>query len=319
MGEKKFVPLVSIVVPVYNVENYVEECLRSIISQTYSRLEIIIVNDGSEDGSLKKCEKIAAVDSRIKIFSKKNGGLSSARNYGMKCMHGEFVSFVDSDDIIAVDMIETMVNMIVKFKSDIAVVGISPNIYDLKKKDNFIEKVCLPEKAIKELLIDGEVVTSASGKLYKSELWNKIEFPEGRIFEDYATIYKVIDRANVISVSQNSKYYYRTNPNGITQSAFNKKKMDYFISTKEIREYVLENYPKYIDLLDSRTCRYAISFFRNAASSGFIDASVLEILIAEVRNNIIKYLKTKFSIFSKLYGICISISPPIAFLLFRRT
>ncbi|HDT8036797.1 TPA: glycosyltransferase family 2 protein, partial [Enterococcus faecalis] len=163
--------LVSVVIPVYNVEKYVEKCLDSVINQTYQNLEIIIVNDGSTDNSLSVCQKKKLSDSRIKLINKENGGLSSARNAGIECAQGEFICFIDSDDWIELDYIEVLLNGMENTNVDISVIQMI-KVKDFNKiafqsesqtKWDIFER----ETAMRELFSSNLIGYSANNKLYR--------------------------------------------------------------------------------------------------------------------------------------------------------
>ena len=202
--------LISIIVPVYNVEKYLEKCVKSIIQQTYENIEIILVDDGSKDNSGKICDELEQKDNRIKVIHKENGGLSDARNAGLKIATGKYIGFVDSDDYIQEDMFETLYKLNKENNSDISIVSYY-EIYNEKvisvrdsKKLEILNKI----DAIKELLIDTKIQSYAWNKLFKRELFNNIEFPTNKNFEDIATTLLLFERANKIVLLEDPKYYY---------------------------------------------------------------------------------------------------------------
>lgn len=225
---------VSVIVPIYNVEKYLERCLKSIINQTYKNLEIILVNDGSPDNSLVICEKYKKQDNRIIILNKKNGGLSSARNEGLKIATGDYISFVDSDDYIEKDMYEILVQNLIENNADISVGGvkdITENIDGSMKitKDTFqgerIIETLSPIDAMKKYLLGS---WSAWDKIYKREIHENLYFPEGEINEDEGIALEVLSRAKRVVYDNKSFYNYIKRENSITTSSFNEKKMDWY-------------------------------------------------------------------------------------------
>ena len=201
--------LISIVVPVYNVEDYLEKCIQSILNQSYKNLEIILVDDGSPDNCPKICDKYEKLDSRIKVIHKKNGGLSDARNIGIKNAKGKYISFVDSDDYIKENFIEDMYNLLIKYDADIACSQMkitnktNDDVVNENKKINIYSSL----DAIKETLYQRNIDNSAPSKLFKKELFDDICFPVGYTFEDLDTVYKVFLKCEKIVVS-NYKYYF---------------------------------------------------------------------------------------------------------------
>ncbi|EIT1981457.1 TPA: glycosyltransferase family 2 protein, partial [Enterococcus faecalis] len=197
--------LVSVVIPVYNVEKYVEKCLDSVINQTYQNLEIIIVNDGSTDNSLSVCQKKKLSDSRIKLINKENGGLSSARNAGIECAQGEFICFIDSDDWIELDYIEVLLNGMENTNVDISVIQMI-KVKDFNKiafqsesqtKWDIFER----ETAMRELFSSNLIGYSANNKLYRISLFKSIRYPEGMLMEDKGTTYRLIDSSTKVAVN----------------------------------------------------------------------------------------------------------------------
>ena len=202
--------LISIIVPVYNVEQYLRKCIESIKNQTYTNIEIIIVDDGSTDNSGAICDELKQTDNRIQVLHKKNGGLSDARNAGLKIAKGEFVGFVDSDDYIKEDMFETLYKLNKEHHSDIAIVsyyelykGKVIGVRDTKNLEE-LNKI----EALKELLIDRKIQSYAWNKLFKRELFENIEFPTNKNFEDIATTLVLFEKANKVVLLEDPKYYY---------------------------------------------------------------------------------------------------------------
>ena len=238
-------PLISIIVPVYNVEEYLDKCVDSIVHQTYDNLEIILVDDGSPDNCPKKCDNWAKKDKRIKVIHKKNGGLSDARNKGIEASTGRYITLVDSDDYIENDYVEFLYNLLADNDSDMSVCKhrviyekagtlncYTGNFYNLN-----------PKEALEMMLYGNDFDLTACEKLYKRELFNNIKYPKGRLFEDSATTYKLIDICNKISFKSEPKYNYFVRSNSITTNSFNNKKMDLITSTKEMTDYIIKKYP----------------------------------------------------------------------------
>ena len=177
--------LVSIIVPVYNVEKYLSKCIEILINQTYTNIEILLINDGSTDNSKKICEQFKEKDSRIKLINKENGGLSDARNKGLQEAIGKYIAFVDSDDYVEKNYIETLYSLITKFNSEIAIADFRVIKGAKKIKEDETKEYCItPEKAIEEMLYSDFYYISACSKLYKKELFENVEFPKGKMFED---------------------------------------------------------------------------------------------------------------------------------------
>ncbi|EKO5748950.1 glycosyltransferase family 2 protein, partial [Enterococcus faecalis] len=248
--------LVSVVIPVYNVEKYVEKCLDSVINQTYQNLEIIIVNDGSTDNSLSVCQKKKLSDSRIKLINKENGGLSSARNAGIECAQGEFICFIDSDDWIELDYIEVLLNGMENTNVDISVIQMI-KVKDFNKiafqsesqtKWDIFER----ETAMRELFSSNLIGYSANNKLYRISLFKSIRYPEGMLMEDKGTTYRLIDSSTKVAVNGSTKYHYYLRDNSILRTDFNQKNFDSFIIHEEILNFMDEHYPSISPKVKSR-------------------------------------------------------------------
>lgn len=220
--------LISIIVPVYNVENYLRKCVDSIINQSYKNLEIILVDDGSTDSSGKICDEYSLKDSRIKVIHKKNGGLSDARNAGMEIASGDFWGFVDSDDYIDSDMYSVLMENLLGAEADLSTCG-RIFTYDGKEIPKYSENnpVTLSgREAVKNLFLSNSIVNNAAwDKLYKRELFDDIKFPVGRLFEDAAIMYKIFEKCNKIVSTKKQMYHYVQRSGSISNCKYNKNKV----------------------------------------------------------------------------------------------
>ena len=226
MDETKALPLISIIVPVYNVKDYVEKCLDSICGQSYTNLEIIVVDDGSTDGSGKICDAYASKDRRIKVIHRKNGGLSAARNEGLDAATGEFLGFVDSDDWIDLDMFKFLYELLETEEADISICSHYIERSGRTKIKYSSDKVLnlVPCDAMRLLVEDDIIRNFAWDKLYRRTLFYELRFPQGRYFEDIAVMYKVFYQARKIVMKGCPKYHYMVRTNSITGSKYNPEK-----------------------------------------------------------------------------------------------
>jgi len=223
------VPRVSVIVPVYNVEQYLERCLDSIVNQTLQDIEIIIVNDGSTDNSLDIVNKFAEHDMRIKIVTRKNGGLAAARNTGLEHAGGEYIGFVDSDDWIDLDYYEKLYNTAKKYNSDIAYADfIRRGKYKNKKRMKFDKEEVSTEIHDKIKNCKNLTLGCVWNKIYRKELIfdNNLSFPEGQVYEDGLFSMKAIYYANSVASVPNTFYYYFVNSTSIVKSARTQSKID---------------------------------------------------------------------------------------------
>ena len=241
-------PLISVIVPVYNVEKYLSQCLESIINQTYTNLEIILVDDGSTDSSGVICEDYAKRDSRIKLYHKENGGLSDARNYGIERASGQYFTFIDSDDYITEYYVAYLLELAHRNEAQIAI-GSHRVCYESGKNsykglDQELEITISPKETLEHILLDDGIDLSAWAKLYSAELFNEIRFPKGLAFEDTATTYKLIFLSNNIAYGGKAIYNYRIRSNSITTSGSFKKKIQLISNTKKMCDDITSKYPE---------------------------------------------------------------------------
>lgn len=215
--------LISIIVPIYNVEKYLKKCLDSLIKQTYQNIEMVLVDDGSPDCCPQICDKYAQNDPRIKVIHKQNGGLSSARNAGLKIASGAFISFVDSDDWVNDHYIETLYLAQNKFNADL-VIAEHQNVHDdyvcneKAQQGSFIEKIS-PKESLKRLFCENNPsYTVAWGKLYRKQLLENFYFPNGKFHEDEFTTYLLFHKTSNICHTNAVLYYYRQRTDNITST-----------------------------------------------------------------------------------------------------
>lgn len=232
-------PLVSIIVPVYNCVDYISECIESIISQTYRCIELLLINDGSSDGSEKICDNFSKKYNYIKVINKNNGGAGSARNVGLDNAIGDYIMFVDGDDTILPNMISELVELIRTTNSDV----VGSYIYKKKHENNNVKSYSSKEALI--ALLHSKLDCSQCTKLFKSEILQQIRFPEGIINEDVIFLIDVYANINKLSYINKNYYYYRYNNNGVTKkgdsliavaaniNVIKKKINGYFIDLKD--------------------------------------------------------------------------------------
>lgn len=228
--------LISIIVPVYNVAKYLEACIVSILMQTYTNLEIFLIDDGSTDESGSICDRYALEDKRIQVIHQKNMGLSAARNRGISVCKGEYISFVDSDDFLHKKFIESMYNVMVESRCDMVCME-AARFYDGDEKKvysywNWIDnqkghyEVYSSEQMLDIAFYQKLSVTDTQLKLYRKKLFLNISFPVGRYYEDLATTYLLILCSNYVAVFRHRLYAYRIRKSSIMTSAFNEKCLD---------------------------------------------------------------------------------------------
>ena len=223
---QEYTPLVSMIIPIYNGEKYLDLCLESIAAQTYQNLEILLVDDGSTDSSPEMCDAFASQDSRIRVIHKPNGGLSSARNAGLDTMRGEYVTFVDCDDFLFPDMVDFFVRTALEYDCDV-VTGASVDT----RERRIAEVDQLPLEVItmtgQEVLYNRErYAVTVMHKLYKSTIFSDLRFTEGMIYEDAAILAPLLWQSKKIAITNRKVYYYYLSPNSIMRSSFSVKRLD---------------------------------------------------------------------------------------------
>lgn len=287
-------PLISVIVPVYKVEKYLDKCVQSIVDQTYKNLEIILVDDGSPDNCPQMCDEWAKKDSRIKVIHKENGGQSSARNRGLAVASGDLLGFVDSDDWIALDLFERVVNIFNTYEPDIVefdanCVNSNGEIYTSTEKIK--EGMLSTEEALNELLMDN-INNYVWNKVFKREVFAGVRFPEGRILEDMAIMPRLFLNSEKIYCSCEKLYYYYQRSDSSLHTTGIKEIGDLFLARYE-RYIALKNnkYPKAEKLsLDHATTTalqvYSISLWRKKVDKSIV-ASAKQFL-AEHKEYILK-------------------------------
>ena len=223
--------LISVIIPIYKVEAYLDRCVRSILSQTYQNLEIILVDDGSPDRCGKMCDDFAVSDSRIRVFHKENGGLSDARNYGVERADGKYIAFIDSDDYVASHYMEYLHDLIVSNDADIAsccMVMTEGDTADYGPDDTLPPVQVLTGLEACYGLYSNlyMVLVTAWGKLYSQEIVKKYLFPKGKKHEDEATTCKYYYDSQKVVVGNQRLYAYYQNPTSITHSGGEKLNVD---------------------------------------------------------------------------------------------
>ncbi len=231
---------ISIIVPVFNVEKYIERCVKSIENQSYRNLEIILVDDESPDRCPQICDEYAKRDERIKVLHKKNGGLSDARNAGLDVATGEYIAFVDSDDWVEPDFIEQLYVNAKKEDADISIIGCTLVWDDGRKKTVSKDKgyyVFDREKAIREMLAQRKFGCMVCQKMYRKQIFDTVRFPVGKLYEDVAVSMPTFLKAKKVVVSGNHGYNYYQRNDSIVNSKFDERKLYFLECCQNIIKY----------------------------------------------------------------------------------
>lgn len=240
------VPLISVIVPVYKVEAYLDRCVESIVNQTYRNLEIILVDDGSPDNCGMMCDAWVEKDSRIRVIHKENCGLSDARNAGMAIATGELMGFVDSDDYISPDMYRLLYENMMANDSDISACGVEMVFEDgmpscmLTKPGNCVLSA---DEAMLAIIDESRLKQPVWYKLYKTELIRDIPFPVGKYHEDVFWSYQAVGNAKRVSVFDKPCYFYTQRSGSIMGESYSLKRLDALEAKQQRLEYLKEHYP----------------------------------------------------------------------------
>lgn len=256
---------ISVIVPVYNSSKYLRRCIESIAGQTYSNLEIILINDGSTDDSGAICDEYAEKDERIIVVHQQNAGASIARNRGLDICTGEYIGFVDGDDWIAEDMYEFLYKSILNYGADISICGYyiedeKNGVYGARNNDGEIT-VYNSRGAIGEVIEDKKIYSNFWDKLYCREMFAELRFRKGVILEDIATMYKIFMNAQKIVVCNTPKYYYYQRKDSLLHVRNEALNWDQFCVYKE-RVFVLEpDYPEFREILITSLVAFGIAAY----------------------------------------------------------
>ena len=316
--------LISVIVPVYNVEAYLKRCVESIIKQDYKNLEIILVDDGSTDNCPQICNDYAKKDSRIKVIHKTNGGLSDARNAGMKIAKGEYIAFVDSDDWIGEDMFSTLIQTLKKYKADIAeckyFITDTTKITKENINSDYKEIIFNTEDALRELILDGYLKNVVWNKLYKRSVISNNIFPFGKISEDVYWTYKVFANAKTIVYVNNPIYFYFQRPGSIMNKTYNIKRLDSVWGQEERLYFIKKNFPNLFGLAEKRFFLFILYNYEYILANVNCDSNGIhrKKLWSWVRENILSLIKNPVMAKYKILAVLFYFNPNLVFR-FRKT
>ena len=258
------IPEISVIIPVYNVERFLRQCVDSVLTQTYTNLEIILVDDGSPDGCGRICDEYVKKDKRVKVIHKQNGGLSDARNAGMDIATGEYLLFIDSDDWIENDTIELLYGNMSRSNADISTClyynaylnCVVPHCTDAEIL------VLNTEQAIEKCFTNKKSTVSAWGKLYRKSIFDNLRYPYGKYCEDSFIIVDVLSKASVIVVDTAPKFYYRQRKSSIIHDVFSPKTLDVIEAFERNLRIIEETYTGIIDTAKARLLSVTLDVFQ---------------------------------------------------------
>lgn len=300
--------LISIIIPIYKVENYLDGCLQSVVNQTYQNIEIILIDDGSPDNCGKLADQWALKDSRIKVIHKPNGGLSDARNVGIDQATGNYLMFIDSDDIVDIHLCEYLLKIIRENQADISIID-ALHIFDQEAnyKLSGTVKVLNKTAAIQEMWYQHSFLPSAWGKLYKREIFKEIRFTKGIIFEDIDIMHELFFRAEKIVYSDAQLYGYVHHENSITTNNFAKRDLIILDICNKLITFAFNNDQSLLKAAKAYSVTGALRVYLNAPDSCEFKSGINEakkILLKygkDVLHDAMIRRKTKYALILYLY------------------
>lgn len=259
--------LISIIIPIYNVEKYIKECIDSVVKQSYKNIEIILIDDGSKDNSGKICDYYSNKYKQIRVIHKHNEGVSIARNIGIELSAGKYITFIDADDFVEPNYIEILYKQCIGKNADLSICGANDIDNDKKIIKTSIKyaKTLNSKEAMKELLNEKYYTGVVWGKMYKRDLFKNIKFnKEIKIAEDLDVLYKIIDKCNLINIDTSKKlYYYRIRKNSATTVNYNDDWKNEIKICKNIMHFIKNKYPDILNFAIKRYVRINISCINN--------------------------------------------------------
>lgn len=310
--------VISVVIPVYKIEKYLCACVDSILGQTYSNLDIILVDDGSPDSCPEICDEYAGRDSRIRVIHKENGGLSDARNAGIAAAKGKYITFVDGDDFIFPSMIETLYTLCVKYDADFSAcrhIECSDNdtLQTVSAEQvETQEEVFTGREKMRAFFANEKITTMAWEKFYNIRLFENVRFPKGKLHEDVFTTYLLVDSAEKIAVTTEVGYVYRQNPKSIMNSGFSIHRLDAIEGKLNQLAFVDEKYPELHRYAGSGVAYACNVCLREMTIKGYYDKPTEEKIQRLYRRYTKFYLRSKASTKGKVIAVLASISTRLA-------
>ena len=239
-------PLISVIVPAYNVEKFIGKCIDSILRQSFKDFEVLLIDDGAKDSTPEICDACAKKDSRIKVYHKENGGLSDARNYGIDRMQGKYVTFIDSDDYVDSGYFEYLYGLITQEEDiQIAICGKKSVREDENASPDpeTFHEIITGERAVQKMLCGHGSGHSAWGKLYSANLWKTVRYPKGKIYEDYATTYRVMALVDKAAWGNAAMYFYVQHIESIMHQKCSRRSLSLVDIADEETEFIVKKWP----------------------------------------------------------------------------
>lgn len=310
MGKADRGAVISVIIPVYNVEPYLSDCIDSILTQTYSELEVIIVDDGSTDNCPALCDEYAKKDARVRVIHKENGGLSDARNAGLAVCSGEYLTFVDGDDLLLPDAVEVLYELALEYDASL-VIGGHVRFEGEPQRDTGSDCgeviVMNSTEAMKDTLENG---CASWARLYRAEVHKDLLFPKGEINEDEAIVLRLLEAVESVVKTERKVYLYRCRQSSITTSAFSIQKLAWYRHCKANLEWIRTHHP---ELTSYAAARYRSSITWSlteiALSDGEYEEEVEELLYELHKERKVLYNAPFYTLKEKLLFIMLSFLP----------
>lgn len=312
---------ISVIIPAYNVEKYLTRCVKSVLCQSYQEFEIILVDDGSTDGTGGICDALEKEDERIVVFHKENGGLSSARNAGIQFSKGEYITFIDSDDYVKRTYLEHLLSAQKQYNADIAV-GVMERkdvddifCIDVESEHELCSFEISKEKAIESILKSEFPGTSACAKLYKRWIFEKFRFSEGKLYEDFDIMYRIYHDVDLIIGVNIKLYVYCFRGGSIMNSSFRKDNWYLIEIADHVKRFIRQNYPS---LLVCAEERYVDCNVKLLCQMGKNNIEEMDIVKENMRSErmMSKHFKREMRLNTRMKMDVISVSPKL-FLILR--
>lgn len=323
--DKSDLPLISVIVPIYNMEKYLAKCIESILGQTYAKLEIILIDDGSTDQSGAICDSYADRDVRIKVIHKINGGLSEARNYGIETSTGEYFSFIDSDDYVSCYFVECLYQALKSQNTEIATVTHGARFWNEEYQEvHFTEKsgdwcsVAMPVEKVLESILYQNTPTGIPWRLYKRNIFEGICFPVGYLYEDLATSYKLFMKVDKVAVTEATLYAYRLRSDSIIRKGFSQEKMIVVPITRELFHDICKYNP---DLRRAAASRAFAAIFSVYLQVPFEKKDFINLLWKEMlryRKQVLFNLSRKMRYKNRIGAVCSLFGKYVAYYIGRK-
>ena len=301
--------LISIIVPVYNVENYLERCINSILIQTYKNIEILLIDDGSTDNSGNICKKIAKLDSRVRYYYKKNSGVADTRNFGLNVSSGKYITFIDSDDCVSEQYIEFLHTALIEHDADVSICTFekfykTPNILTFKSIEN--KNIYNTEESLFHFLLQDTIYSSFWGKMYTKVVFKNIVISNYKVFEDMDTIYRILLKSKKIICISNQLYYYFVRRDSLIHKKFSDENAKVLQILDNMGKIIFQEFPNLREAFLIRKINAHFYIVRNVEKKSLLYKESTKFIINNRKRILkIKYipLKTKIGIYLSFINI----------------